>query len=610
MTDDTRTRRSDRAAQAPRKRGRRRRWPWVVGSILILLLAIVGGVAWVGLNALTVKNELEAARPLLSSIKEKVLVGEAASAQEDADQLKEHVDAARDAVGGPAWALGELVPEFGQNLVAVRTITESVANVVDNAVLPAVALGDTLSPEVFKPVDGAVNLDAIQSVLPVLDTAGSALTSARASVSAIDTSSLVAPVRNAVDEINDLVGEVEPAIATAKSLAPVLPGLLGGEGTRNYLLVFENSAEARPLGGIAGAQILITADQGRVSIAQQTTGRDFEFESEEFANAQVGRAARELFLVPFGLQSQNNTLTPRVDVAANLTRAMWQNQRGIAPDTVIFIDPNALSYILGATGPITLPDGSSLTEENAIDILMNRVYQQFSDDADAQDAYFAGAASTMFSTIMNGDVDIEKFVTAVQRAGGERRLLVSSIDETIQGLAVEAGLQGRMPAETEAAHEIGVYASDYLGGKMDYYLRTGISVGQQQCADGRRILRVQVDATNVLQPGAVEDTSLFITGTGNNAFRIPRGDLRIFAYVYAPVGSQVLGISGTTSQEDSYIGSDVDYPVARAVIQTAPGQTETAVVDIDVSDLSPKQVNTLVAPMLYQPEVTELEFSC
>lgn len=603
------------ASEKPQKRARRRRWPWIVGGVFLLLVVVGAGAAWVGMKAFTVKDELEAARPLLSSVKDKVLAGQASSAQGDADALAEHADKAREAASDPLWMFAENVPVVGPNLTAVRTVANTVSDVVDQAVVPAVGLGDTLSPAVFKPVDGAVNLAAIESVLPVLEQSSTVLTSAKENVGAIDTTSLIGPVKSAVTEINGLVGEIEPALATAKSLAPVLPGLLGADGPKNYLLVFENSAEARPLGGIAGAQILVTADQGKISIAQQTSGRDFAFESEEFANSHVPREARDLFLVPFGVQSQNNTLTPRVDVAADLTRSMWQNQRGVTADTVIFIDPFALSYVLAATGPVALPDGSTLSADNAVDVLMNGVYQQFNgppngDSPGLQDAYFTGIAGATFGAIMNGNVDVPKFIEAVQKAGEERRIVASSTEPTIQDLLGEAGLTGRMPQETDSAHQVGVYLSDYQGSKMDYFLRTSVAVGQQQCADGSRRLRVQISATNALDPAAVDGLSIYVSGNSGNGFGVPVGDLRVFTYVYAPVGSKVIDITGSTSQQDSLVGADREYPVARGVIQAAPGATQTATIDIDVSGLPEKQIETLVGPMLSNPEMSELQFTC
>jgi hypothetical protein len=573
------------------------------------VLVLVGVGLWVGSKALTVKSELEAARPLLVSVKDKVLSGDAGAAGDDAEKLSNHAAAAREATSDPVWRFVELLPWVGPNLVAVRTVTESVDEVIEDAVYPAVRLGDTLSPDLFKPVNGALDLAKIESLVPVLDRAGSAVANANVSVSAIDTGSLIPPVAGAVTEIRDLISQVEPAISAARQVAPLVPSFLGADRPQNYLLIFENSAEVRPLGGIAGAQILLTADAGRIAIAQQTSGRDFEFESEAFADSQVPREARELFLVPFGVQSQNNTLTPRVEVAAQLTRAMWESQRGVTADTVIFIDPVALSYVLRATGPLTLVDGTQLTADNSIDVLLNGVYKKFK-DPDEQDAYFASAASQLFDTVMSGGVDLPSLIKAVETGGAEGRILASSVNPSMQAVVAKVGLQGRMPQESDSVRQIGVYMSDYLGSKMDYYLRTDVQVGQAQCGDGSRRLRVQVTATNVLDPSEVAELPDYITAGPKNSFGIPVGDLRIFTYVYAPVGSTIASITGTTSQSDAFIGTDRDYPVARGVIQVPPGGTQASTVDVDITGLSEKDVHALVTPTLFQTDVRQLEFTC
>ena len=41
---------------------------------------------------------------------------------------------------------------------------------------------------------------------------------------------------------------------------------------------------------------------------------------------------------------------------------MWQHKTGEHLDGALALDPTALSYLLHATGPATLPDGSRVTE--------------------------------------------------------------------------------------------------------------------------------------------------------------------------------------------------------------------------------------------------------
>ena len=41
---------------------------------------------------------------------------------------------------------------------------------------------------------------------------------------------------------------------------------------------------------------------------------------------------------------------------------MWEQQSGTTVDGAIAIDPVALSYILGAVGSVTMPDGETITK--------------------------------------------------------------------------------------------------------------------------------------------------------------------------------------------------------------------------------------------------------
>ena len=50
--------------------------------------------------------------------------------------------------------------------------------------------------------------------------------------------------------------------AAAKGAA-LVPGMLGSEERRTYLVIFQNSAEARSLGGMPGIITTLTADRGR-----------------------------------------------------------------------------------------------------------------------------------------------------------------------------------------------------------------------------------------------------------------------------------------------------------------------------------------------------------
>ena len=64
----------------------------------------------------------------------------------------------------------------------------------------------------------------------------------------------------------DRVGELSRALGSAQKATEVLPGFLGADGPRDYLLVFQNNAEIRTTGGLPGSWAEVHAEDGRLEI--------------------------------------------------------------------------------------------------------------------------------------------------------------------------------------------------------------------------------------------------------------------------------------------------------------------------------------------------------
>ena len=62
---------------------------------------------------------------------------------------------------------------------------------------------------------------------------------------------------------------------------------------------------------------------------------------------------------------QDVTLTPQFPRAAELARAMWERATGTQVDGVLATDPVALGHLLERSVPVDLPDGTTVTGENA-----------------------------------------------------------------------------------------------------------------------------------------------------------------------------------------------------------------------------------------------------
>ena len=108
---------------------------------------------------------------------------------------------------------------------------------------------------------------------------------------------------------------------------------------------------------------------------------------------------------------------PDFTVGAPLAREMYRLNSGTTVDGVLTVDPVVLSYLLQATGPVSLPTGDTLTAENAVPLLLNEVYFRYEKPAD-QDAFFAGAAGAVFQALADGQGSASALVTAIDARHG------------------------------------------------------------------------------------------------------------------------------------------------------------------------------------------------
>jgi hypothetical protein len=82
-------------------------------------------------------------------------------------------------------------------------------------------------------------------------------------------------------------------------------------------------------------------------------------------------------------------------------------------DGVISIDPVALSYVLGAEGPVTMPDGETITKGNVVELTESTAYIRFANDNDARKSYLQSVAPAV---VTENDRTVVRAASAARRA--------------------------------------------------------------------------------------------------------------------------------------------------------------------------------------------------
>jgi hypothetical protein len=605
------------AARRPGRRGILRRW-WFWLLVVVVLIAVVAVVAGaIAGRALEARDELESASILVPELQDQAAALEIDAAQDTLDSILGHTGSAAELADGTLWRLGEAVPVLGVNLTAMREIAAVTDDVMTDVAVPLVGVAGSIDPTSFTPVDGAIDIQPLIDAAPAVEQARIGVAAAVASVAAINTDGTIDEIAGATEQLAGLLERIAPTIESLGTIVPLLPPALGSEAPRTYVLMVQNPAESRALGGAALSFVEATVDEGRIQFAAPLSvspiGGDFVSYPEPLIEVPDG--VDEIFPGSLGTFLANATTRPSFTTAAEITRATWNAQFGYDIDGVLSMDPLVLSYLLRGSDPIPVATGDQITSENAVDVLLNGVYAAYNTEihgADniAQDAVYAQVIDETFARLMSGRIDAATFVDALTQGWAERRLLYWSAIPEEQAQLAAIGLNGEIPLSDSATERVGVYFTDNTGSKLNYYLRQEVRLGSADCrADGRQSNRVTVDLTNQVDPAEAQTLARSILGT----FRregVERGEQRLIVLLYAPPGSIISGATVAGAPVQLQELHDTEFPVGKLIVLVRPGETVTLSYDFVSPGAGEKRLEAQVTPMVQPATISTEPLDC
>jgi hypothetical protein len=498
-----------------------------------------------------------------------VTAGDVDAARSSLAELKDSTREGAAHTDGPLWYAAARTPLIGQNFAAVHDVSRVLRAIAHDGLTPLVDIADRVNADAFSPQNGRIDIDAIQELSPGLQAADRALTRGWRELQAIDADSLVGPLKGSVTDVQAKVDDGRATVAAGSKASQLIPDMLGGSGRRSYIVAIQNNAEIRSTGGLPGAFAILRANEGKMSLGAQGAGSSFG----RIKNLPIRTTADEKRLYSILLTGYwgDTTLTPDFPRSAEIMRAMIRQERSRKTDGVISLDPIALSYILEATGPVKLPDGTSLTSDNAVKRLLNDVYREMPTNA-AQDAYFADAASRVFKALVSGAGDNRELLDAMAKAVGENRILIELARGAEQRILESTRVAGALPADEGSNPHLGIYYNDATQAKMQYYLRKDTTVRAATCTrDGAQSLTTTTRLKSVASKNAQSlPVSIVGPGTGEK-----RGSFRMVMSFYAPYGGLVnrLEVNGKEQPLNRFEHDGIN--VISLPVLLAPGQEMT-----------------------------------
>jgi hypothetical protein len=397
---------------------------------------------------------------------------------------------------------------------------------------------------------------------------------ARAALDGVDTAELLGVVGDAVVQLRGQVTDVALTTATAARAVQLLPPLLGADGPREYLLLVQNNAEPRATGGIPGTVVHLRAEAGAVSLVEQRSGVSLAGLTEPVLPLTPAEDA--LFGPLLATDMRDVTFTPDFPRSAALAREIWLREVGGTVDGVLSIDPGALAHLLGATGPVEIGSGLTLTAENAVETLLSTVYLEI-EDPEQQDELFAATAGAVFGAVVGGQGEAPAVIDALAQGAREGRVMFWSARPEEQARVAGTVLSGELRGSAGGSGIVGVYLNDGTEAKMGYYLDLDVTGTATACAaDGSQTLQVTVRLTSAA-PADAADLPDYVTGGGAV---VPHGQVRTNVLLYAPEGGRIESTRVNSTEAGAFAQLHDGLGVESRTFTLEPGQTVTVEMDV------------------------------
>ena len=530
---------------APPTKKRRRKWPFVVLGVIVVLAVVVGASGFTMLNsAKTLKAQASTVMTSVSGIKDQIVGGDYAGASAAAKKIDETASAMQSEMDGPLWGLASALPVVGPDIQNVRTVVATLKDASSNALVPLTSALEANPPSALITSEGSIDvaalsllLDSLQQAAPVMQRCTDTL-SGMTPMNIEQLEAVMGPAREKIVGINDTFQQ-------ANAFAPLVGTLLGVDGERTYLIAAQNSAEIRSSGGFPGSMGTLKIDNGAISLNDFATVYDMLTDTTP-SSIQLTEGEVALFgnwmTVP-----RDAGFDPDFPTVANIWATSYTARTGNSVDGVIGITPCVVQKILAITGPIKLSNGTELNGQNATKVLQHDLYWKYLSGTPSQsgneicDALFAEAADLSFKNLignMNSDT-LMKFTGIMTECMANRETMLWLTDETDQLTIQEIGWSGSLDTTPESP-AVGVFFNLWIGSKLGWYLDLSNEILSSTVnADGTVSYEVKTTFTNTATQQEVYDGGPYIMGKLDG---YQSGDMIPQIYLYAPAGGSITNL--------------------------------------------------------------------
>lgn len=276
-------------------------------------------------------------------------------------------------------------------------------------------------------------------------------------------------------QIEDKVSRLDQVINLLENTGDTYPTVLGFEGRKKYLVLFQNNMELRPGGGFIGSYGILTIENGKAEKLQINDVYDADGKLTQHIEPPYG-LRRYLGSTHWFLRDSN--FNPDFTNDAIEAAKFLKLETGEQVDGVIAIDTAFLQKVLKAFGSVTVEEyKETVTPENFYMLTQNHAEKNFIPGSTQKKDFLRALLNTMLAELEEKkEVAYPLLANAVVESLKEKHMMLVFSDSGVQESFTVNNLSGalwdaRTPADDTFLDYVGVVDANIGTNKVNYYLK-------------------------------------------------------------------------------------------------------------------------------------------
>jgi len=420
---------------------------------------------------------------------------------------------------------GSYLSEAGKNISQIGSLAMEIMKTLNNIKNPLDGAETISYLKIFKEADKNLTEIALQ------------INELNGNLEKINLEDIPEAQRSRFVEMKKKLPEISKFVTSFSEEEKILADVLGGNGPRKYLFLFQNNQEMRATGGFIGTYAVLDIFDGNI--------KSFFVDGIFNPDGQL----REKIIPPAPIQKisaawslHDSNWFPDFPMSAEKASWFYEKTGGPTVDGVITMTPTVMQRLLEITGPIEMPEYAvTIDKNNFLESIQYEVEVDYDKELNQPKKILADLAPKILNRIFNtrNIADITKTMEVLLSSLNEKHVLIYSKNYAVEKMLSDNGWSGEV-LDTKKDY-LSVINTNINGYKTDGVIDEKIEHKAEIQTDGSIIDTVSITRHH---------------NGGNTPYDWWNKVNADYMRVYVPKGSKLIRASGQTNEFNS---PPIDY---------------------------------------------------